>query len=188
MSLDIDAQINSLGGTITEARWHYQVWEALQEARSDAESVRVMNRYLEFFRSTMLAHFESFIVSCYQLLETRIDTVNFGSLKRALREVEGRDIDAEERLVEIQNTMRPLWVKIAKLRNRAVGHLSREVPQVDVFANAGVSPQEIENFLGLAVALHQGITYPRDQSIEAFNIDGKPTTKKLIRDLQSKVG
>ena len=183
MPLGIDEQLHSLGTTISEARWHFQVWEALQEARGDPALVKVMNEYLEFFTSTMLAHFESFILACYQLGETRDDTANFTSLKRSLMAIEGRDIDLEPELVDIQAKMKPLWVKIARLRNEAVGHLSREKSQADVFAKAGVSAQEIEDYMRLAVKLHHGITYPRDQSIEAFNIDGKPSTKRLLTDL-----
>lgn len=183
MPLSVDQQLNSIGDTISEARWHFQVWEALQEARADEASVRVMNRYLEFFSSTMRAHFESYVIACYQLCETRSDTVNFSSLKRALKEVEGRDIDAEPELVTMQAEMKPLWVKIGRLRNESVGHLSREKPQVEVFREVGVSAEEIESFMGLAAKLHQGITYPRDKSIDGFNIDGKPSTKRLLADL-----
>lgn len=183
MPLSIDQQLRSLGDTISEARWHFQVWEALQEALADKASVRVMNRYLEFFRSTMLAHFESYVIACYQLCETRNDTVNFNSLKRALREVERREIDADSELVELQAEMRPLWVKISRLRNEVVGHLSREKSQVEVFKQVGVSAEDIEHFMGLAVKLHHGITYPRDKSIDGFNINGKHSTRQLLADL-----
>jgi hypothetical protein len=85
MPLSVDEQIESLALTITEARWHFQIWEALREQQGDPAAVRVMNTYLEFFRSTQSAHFDATIVDSYQLFETRTDTVNFSTLKAALR-------------------------------------------------------------------------------------------------------
>ena len=177
MSLSIDDHIDSLGTTITEARLHFQVWEALQEARGDEACVRAMNRYREFFVSTMLAHFESFVLSCYQLFETRSDTVSIPSLKRALKEIENRDIDQEPELVKIQAEMRPIWVKLCEIRNKSVGHLSSKESQANIFAHAGLSPKDVWSFLDLVIDLHYGITYPRNQSFEAFNINAKPSTE-----------
>jgi len=184
MPLSIGEQIDSLGATIAETRCHFQVWEALQEARGDEASARAMNCYREFFASTMLAHFESSVLSCYQLFETRNDTVNFPSLKRALKAIENRDIDQEPELVRIQVEIRPIWVKICEIRNKSVGHLSSEQSQAQIFAHAGLSPKDVWNFLDLTVKLHHGITYPRNQSFEAFNINGKPSTERLISDIK----
>jgi hypothetical protein len=185
MAQSIDQLIESLAITITEARWHFQIWEALQEARADEASVRAMNRYKEFFVATMSAHFESAIVSCYQLFETREDTVNFSTLKKALKEAEKRDLDQEQTLADIQRDIRPIWVKIARLRNNAVGHTSSETPQAEIFAKADLKPQDIWAFLDLAIKLHQGITYPRSQAMEGFNINGKPATNLLMKALRA---
>jgi len=184
MSLSIDDQIYSLGTAITEARRHFQIWEALQEARADEVSVRSMNLYKEFFVPTISAHFESAIVFCYQLFETRNDTVNFSSLKKALKEIEGRDIEQEQPLTDIQNKIKPIWVKISKLRNQSVGHLSSEKPQAEIFSQAGLSPEDVWDFLSLSMRLHQAITYPRSQSIEGFNVEAKSATARLVAALR----
>ena len=183
MAHSIDQLIESLAITITEARWHFQVWEALQEARSDEASLEAMNRYKEFFVPTMSAHFESTIVACYQLLETRDDTVSFSTLKKALKDIEKRDLDQEQPMAGIQRDIHPIWIKIARLRNQAVGHVSSEKPQSEIFAQADLKPQDIWTFIDLSIRLHQGITYPRSQTIEGFNINGKPATAHLIKML-----
>lgn len=185
MAQSIDEVIVSLATTITEARWHFQIWEALQEARADAASVKAMNRYKEFFVATMSAHFESAIVSCYQLFETRDDTVNFFSLKKVLKGSEKRDIDQEHALAELQRDIRPIWIKIAKVRNNAVGHMSSDKPQSEVFEKADLKPQDIWSFLDMTIKLHHGITYPRNQTIEGFAIDGKPATNHLMEVLRA---
>lgn len=184
MPLSIDEQIEFLGTTILQARLHFDVWEALQEARGDPDAVQAMNNYREFFSSTMLAHFESFIISCYQLLETPDDRVSFPSLKRTLELEEGRDIDQEPDLVDIQVEMKPLWIRISTIRNQSVGHLSQDKSQYDVFKSAGLSAQDIEDFMSLAVELHHGITYRRDRRKTDFNIKGKQATQRLLSALK----
>ena len=187
MPLSIDEQLDSLGLTITEARWHFQIWEALQEQRADPAAVRVMNKYLEFFRSTQAAHFDATIVNSYQLFETRTDTVNFSTLKTALKALEARDIDKEPELVRLQGEIKPLWIKIAHLRNNVVGHYSSAKPQIELFNDSKITPEDIWSFFKLTMALHQGITRPRNRNIEAFNINGKPATVALIDALKKQL-
>ncbi|MDO9514553.1 MAG: hypothetical protein Q7J01_00435 [Syntrophales bacterium] len=182
--MSIDEQIYSLATAITEARWHFQIWEALQEAKANETSVKLMNLYKEFFVPTMSAHFESASISCCQLFETRSDTVNFPSLIRGLKKVEGRDIMKEQPLVDIQKRVKLIWVKISQIRNQSVGHVSSKKPQTEIFAQAGLSPQDVWAFIDLSIKLHQGITYPRNQSIEGFNVNGKPATTRLIESLK----
>lgn len=184
MFYSIDEQLDSLAATIGEALKHFQIWEALQEAHANADDVGTMNRYREFFQPTVLAHFHAYVVACYRLFETRSDTVSFPSLKRALKKVEDRDIDDESELKRLQLEMGPIWKRILRIRNESVGHFSNERSQHDVFARAGLSPQDVENFIGLAIQFHRGITLPRKRGRVAFDADGKRSTRRLLDDLK----
>lgn len=114
--------------------------------------------------------------------------MGFPSLKRVLTKVEGRNLDDDPELKGIQLKMKHLWKKISKLRNESVGHLSSELSQHDVFAQAGLSLQDVENFIRLAIQLHGGITLPRRRGHVAFDADGKRSTRRLLDDLKVHAG
>jgi hypothetical protein len=181
--LTTDEQIDLLGLTISQARRHFQVWEALEEAKAEPAKVRAMNLYLEFFDSNSKALFVSCIAACYCLFEGNKKAVSFRSLKDSLNSFDNRDIEQEPELADLQAKMKTLWTKISRLRNEAFGHVSNNATPREVFAKAKVSPQDIQDFLDLAVKLHHGITYPRTQSFDAFNLDGKPATRRLLDQL-----
>ncbi len=178
--LTTDEQIDLLALTISQARGHFQVWEALQESKADPASVRVMNGYREFFHFTEKALFASCIVACNLLFEKNKKTVSFHSLKTSLKASESRDIEREPELAALLDRMKTLWIKVGRLRNEAFGHVSNKATQQEVFSKAQVSGQDLQDFLDLAVKLHHGITHPRTQSFEAFNLNGKPATLRLL--------
>lgn len=187
MTLSIDEQIKGLGDTISSAQWHFDIWEALDEARGDLENVKVFNKYLEFFRATVTANFESYIISCYQLFETRSDTISFPGLKSELKSSVGLDVDADVEAIRLQDSMKPIWIKINRLRNESIGHLSRDKTLEKIYAEADMRPEQIRQFIEMAKALYNNITYRRSQALDPFNIRGKASVKQIFDDLQKQL-
>ncbi len=183
MALSIDEQIDGIGDTISSAQWHFDVWEAIEESRSDPKNVEVLNKYIEFFRATGLSLFESYIISCYQLFETRKDTVSFPQLKRELMSAESLDIDANA--IASQQLLKPTWKKICRIRNNTVGHMSNDKNVADIYKEVDLKPAEIRTYIEECKKLLNNITYRRNQSRDAFNIRGKDAFKNLLTDLRS---
>lgn len=184
MPLTIDEQIDYLGDTISSAQWHFDIWEAIEEARDNPDKIAVLNKYIEFFRATGTANFESYIISCYQLFETRRDTVSFTQLKRELKSATNFDVDSDPEAVKIQALLKPIWLKICKLRNQSIGHLTKTKLIADVYAEVDLKPEQIRNFIDEAKNLINNITYRLNQSRDAFNIRGKDSVNNLLTDLR----
>jgi len=184
MPLTVNEQIDCLGDTISSAQWHFDVWEALEEARSSPQNVAVMNKYIEFFRATGMANFESYIISCYQLFETRRDTVSFSQLKRGLVSASSFDVDSDPEFVNLEKSMKPTWLKICQLRNKVIGHLTIDNSIIEVYASADLTPGEIRQFINDAKKLFNNITHRLSQSRDAFNIRGKDSVNTLLKDLR----
>lgn len=185
MPLNIEQRLEQMAQTISESRWHFTVWDTLQEARRDESGARVMNKYLDFFRPTVLAHFESYIIACYQIYETRPDTLNFRTLEDAITLEGSGNIFLAERIIDIKVEMKAIWIKISRVRNQAVGHMTAETQQQIVFNNAGLEANEILQFIALAEELFNLISSEWNDTIEAFNLNGRNDTNRLINDLKS---
>jgi hypothetical protein len=182
--LSVHEQIKGLGDTISSAQWHFDVWEALDEARVSSQNLAVLNKYLEFFQATRTANFESYIISCYQLFETRSDTISFPQLKHELKSTLNFDVDSDPEAANVQATLKPIWKNICTLRNKSVGHLTIKKSIEEVYLEANLKPEQIRQFIDGAKKLINIVTYRLNQSRDAFGIRGKDSVNKLLADLR----
>jgi hypothetical protein len=130
--------------TLGRAQDNFEIWEGLQEARTSEATVKVMNRYPDFFNTIQHALFSSFVLLLYRAHEKRNDTINFPGLLNGLPHRNSSEI---KRLEEELAKMKPIWVKIGILRNEVIAHQSAQSSIVDSFEKARISVKEIENFL-----------------------------------------
>jgi len=187
MALSIEEQIKGLADTISSAQLHFDVWRALEVSRNDPKNVEVLNTYFEFFYASIPANFESCLVSCYQLLETKDDRISFPSLRRELLAKEGLDVGSVPQLVDLEKAMKPTWKRINTLRNNQIGHLSKQNTPAQVYAQAGLNDSLMEEFISRAKELHRGITQIRNRSIDAFNVRGSASVEKLLAVLRGQL-
>jgi hypothetical protein len=184
MALTVEQQIKGLADTISSAQLHFDVWRALELSQVDPKNVDVLNTYFEFFYASIPASFESCVVSCYQLLETKDDRISFPSLRKELKTKEGLDVCSDARLVALETGMKPTWQRISTLRNNYIGHLSKKETAEKVFRDAGLDDRLMEKFISAAKELHRGITYLRDRSIDGFNVRGTAAVDRLLAVLR----
>ena len=185
MPLATKDQIDLLVGTIMEADFHFQIWETLQEAQSTEETIVPIRQYSMFFLSTRLAHFNSTIIGCYRLLETRSDTVNFNTLRKLIHKNHKIDLTLDAEYSRLQSACFATWKKISTLRNKSVGHLSHETHQEELFAKAALSPEELSNYISNSQFLINRITHLLSRSIEAFNLEARASTQNLLTKLRA---
>ena len=184
MPLTIDEQFRGLSDTISSAQSHFDVWEAFENSRTDVLNVRVLNKYIEFFRAATTGNFESYIISCYQLLETKDDRICFPSLKRDLLASRGIDIETIPEVTTLQQEMRVTWISISTLRNKHVGHLSRNHAPRQVYEMANLQPAQVRQYIENAKTLYNLISSHCNDSIDAFNLRGGAAVERLLADLR----
>lgn len=187
MALSIEEQIKGLADTISSAQLHFDVWSALEVSRQDPKNVEVLNSYFEFFYASIPANFESCVVSCYQLLETKDDRISFPTLRKELFAKEGLDIASVSQLADLEKAMKPTWLRINTLRNNHIRHLSKQNTPAQVYAQAGLNDSLMKEFIAQAKTLHRGITNVRNRNIDAFNVRGSASVEKLLVALRGQL-
>lgn len=118
----INETIKELQDAATAASLHYDVWWTLRSKVSRPHHVRVMNRYLHFFRSSISAHFVAMLVALYRVYETRTDTHNITVLINQIETQKLLPTHILNALKEKCEIAKPLWIKVAILRNEVFGH------------------------------------------------------------------
>lgn len=180
---DIDTDLRKIADRIVNAKVHYDIWDALQRHRSQKESVEVMTPYWNFFRYSIEAHFNSFIIELYSLLESRKDTVN---IPRTINKIKEKMFAPEAAICAIEilfKEVKELWVKIGIIRNESVCHFSNKKTKVQVYSAAAISPDDVELLFSKFVKLFNNINYLCVKSIDSFNLNGGDHTNALLDTL-----
>lgn len=185
MSTDIDAYISELRHTTTVAELNYDIWWVYKDKETRPIYTETMNRYGMFFQTSIHAHFVALLVVLYRLYETRNDTFNIPSLLKILK-TEKRLSDAKLLLLDgmYKNEAKPLWLKVNILRNKAFGHRSVAHTVEEVFQEAGVTPNELSDLVGVTKKLLNELSHAWDKSSHAFNLDSRADTLQLLQDLK----
>ena len=166
-----------------QAQISFDLWEGLREARSNVEIVNAMQPYAGFFVGTERALFDSFVVLSYSIFEMRKDTVNMSRLIRSVREK-----ITEEKKPKIEDEvklLKPTWLKLGILRNEVVGHQALNQSTFQSFQKAGVTPEEIQDYLSKSQDLLSTISFNAFRNALAFNIRSKPSLVGLLEKLRS---
>jgi len=145
--MKIKKQLAVLRESLNNAKIHFEIWDTLKEHGTVQESVDIMNRYRIFYPYTIAAHFNSYILALYQILETRPDTVNISRLREELR---SQKMVKKIVLDELSNELikaKKIGKGICIIRNNAVGHVSKNNSQKEVFKKANITSREIKQLL-----------------------------------------
>jgi AbiU2 len=79
--------------------------------------------------------------------------------------------------------VKPLWVKVSILRNKAFGHRFRAHTAAEVFQEAAVSPNELKELIERTMELLNVLTRAWDRSVHAFNLGAKEDLVRLLNDI-----
>lgn len=179
----IDETIKELQDAATAASLHYDVWWVLKSKDSRPQHVRTMNKYLQFFRSSISAHFVAMLVALYRVYETRKDTHNITVL---IKEIENQNLLSAQALASIKQkceSAKPLWVKISILRNEVFGHRTIGNDSDSVFIKANLKPNDLRDLVSITKEILNDLTGHLRDSMHAFNLSATQDTKKLLEDL-----
>lgn len=182
---EIDRYIEELRDTVRVAWLNYEIWWVYKSADTRPEYLDVMNRYTLFFHTSIHAHFVALLVALYRLYETREDTYNIPIFIKRLRE-HGSIPDTELRELDaLYAEAKPLWVKVNILRNKAFGHRSKAHTASEVFAEAGVTPNELRDLAEVTRKLLNTASLAWAKNAHAFNLSAREDTLALLHDLNA---
>jgi len=185
MNLDIDRCISELNHTISVARYNYEIWHIYTSEDTRPAYVKTMNRYSLFFQTSLHAHFVASLVALYRLYETRRDTFNVPSLLKALQNEQRLSCDTLEVLGGIyRDEVKPLWIKVNILRNKAFAHRSSDCSVNEVFREAEVTPHELRSLMEATEKLLAQLMYAWNTTVRVSNLSPREATFRLLNDLK----
>lgn len=173
----------SLHTMLTQAQIDFEMWQAMRKARSDADTVVMLNRrYHRFYSAAENALFNSMITILYKLFETRSDTVNFNQLRKEFP----ADIrpEVKEEIDELFRRTKPIWRKVLHVRNKVVGHQSLGIEAGEVHRIAGITIDELEGMIEASQRLLHVIAKNFHDTHVVFNLKGTQSFDNLIADLR----
>ncbi len=183
MNPTCDEYISELRHTVSVAVLNYDIWWVYKSDRTRPQYIDTMNRYRIFFTTSIHAHFVALIVALYRLYEKRRDTHNIPGL---IELVEKEGLLSATALASVRaksDGARPLWNKVAVVRNKAFGHRSAAHTDEDVFREAGVSPNDLKQLLDISKTLLNELTQERSNNVHAWNLSGTHDVERLLTDL-----
>jgi len=181
---DLQKELETLFGVLEDATETFNIWQACQQAHGDAKTVEMFNGVYPglfvWIEHSLLAN----SVNCLCFLnEKRPDTLNFGTLlsrfKDSLSETSYRELASK--VAELK----PVWVKLAVLRNEIFAHRTNNCAIADSFSRASISPTEIEAYIKNAQFIVRRLGVVRFGVTYHFTSSSGPTMAKLIQDLRS---
>ena len=177
--------VQELQHSVQVAALNFDVWWVYKSKDTRPQYVETMNRYGLFFQTSIHAHFVALLVALYRIYETREDTYNIPSLIKTIKKNASLSTSALSAIQSIYDEARPLWKKVSILRNKAFGHRSKAHTVDEVFAEAGVSADELKRLVALTKDLLNEITHALYDSMHAFNLDATHATLRMLSDLKN---
>jgi len=186
MDSEIEPYVDEIRHAATVAWLNYEIWWVYRSADTRPEYVDTMNKYPLFFQTSLHAHFVALLVVLYRLYETRKDTYNIPGFLKLLADRRAVDSAVLVKLQEAYDRARPLWQKVSILRNKAFGHRSSAHSVADVFAEAGVTPNQLRELVEMTRELLNAATQAAAGVTHAFNLSSRGDTLRVLQHLKER--
>ena len=144
---NVDKHIKELQDDVKRSSLNFDIWWIYKERRVRNKYEHVFNHYGWFFDASLHAHFVAMIMALYKLYERRNDTFNIAGFIALLKRGKFFTPKTLALLKQKQNTILPLWNKVAILRNNLLGHRSLKKKSSDVFKDAQIKPRDLRNLI-----------------------------------------
>jgi len=182
----VDEYIDELQHTVIVAGLNYDIWWIYREKKSREKFEDVMNHYVEFFATSIHAHFVALLAALYRIYETRPDTIN---LPRLFELLSAEGVLSEADIAELRKSYeaaKPLWVKVSVLRNEQFMHRANKLDgEEGAFKKARITGNDFKHLVKITRELLNKITHKRSRSIHAFNLTATHDTVRLLSDLNT---
>jgi len=181
----IDSHIKSLRDTIIVAEHNHDIWWIYKSKDTRPKFIDVMNSYLSFFQTFIHAHFVAMLIALYRLYETRHDTISLPQLLKVLNRNHPLSDSAMNRVTELMQKTKPIWIKVGIIRSEVFAHLNDERSTEESFKKADLKYRQFKELIELSKTIINVITQDYDRSTHAFNLSAEFDTKALLTGLLS---
>lgn len=181
-----DETLKELQQAAIAAGLHHEIWWVFRGKDTRPKYIDVINRFVSYFRASISAHFIAMLVALYRLYETRKDTHNIPILLDRLeadRSLAKADIDL---LRARYASAKPIWIKVAILRNEVFGHRAMDTDVDKAFEKADVTPDELKELVDTTKSLLNELTLKLSDSTHAFNLSATRDTTNLLEALKKR--
>jgi hypothetical protein len=127
------------------SRYH-EIWWQLVNRENEAAYRPVLETYETYFETTTHALLQGFSIIVYQLFERRRDSYSIAWLLGELKSAFPVPVAAVRAEIEQH---KPLLAKVFSLRNKVYAHRSTSAPPESVFAEVGITPNEMRKVVAL---------------------------------------
>lgn len=186
MDQSLEHYADEIRHTANVAWFNYEIWWVYKSADTRPEYLGTMNAYPLFFQASLHAHFVALLVELYRLFETRHDTYNIPGFLKLLGQQGAVPSEVETGLQEMYEEAKPLWVKVSILRNKAFGHRSKAHTVGEVFAEAGVRPDDLRSLVEVTRRLLNAATQAESRTTHAFNLSARGDTLRMLDHLKAR--
>ncbi len=184
MKKELDRYLFELQQAIIAAELNYDIWWVYKDQESRKKFIDNMNEYVEFFATSIHAHFVAMLIALYRCYETRRDTININKLTKLLKKLLPNSPLEIDKINEIYDKIKvdPIWKKVSKLRNNLFGHRSSNFNLSEIFNEVAITPNELKSLINNTKEILNRIADLCDEkNIAGFN--AKKTTIRLLNDL-----
>ena len=163
---------------------HYNIHYIFTNDRDRPKYVKVMNRYLSFFRPSISAQFTATLLTLSKVLDknTKNNRISMYSL---LESAEKHKLIEAAKLQKIKNDLNgtdEMFRKLQVLRNNQFAHLGN-LDSKKAFKTAGISPNDLKKLINSSIDILRSIYYAYDRGDFPLDDHSKEDTYSLLNDL-----
>jgi hypothetical protein len=180
--LSLDNRLNVTAQLVIRSRIFYDIWWFFSSMDMRPKIVKTLNRYPEFFRFDIHAHFVSMVIHLAGLFETRKDTINFNALINEVATSGASDVTvtaAQALMKEIEE----IPSKVAILCSNLFGHRSISLSYEEAFRKAELNPDQLLALTVAGLKVVNILLNTRGLSEQCFDELSRADAEQLIIDL-----
>lgn len=133
---------NAIFDALVNASTCFDIWSELQNGAKRYEYEPVVSNYPVFFETTIIAHLIAMSTLLYSVGEKRNDTHNIPGFLKLAKQIKPND----DLLLELERQVagvKPLWIKLSRIRNEMFAHRKAGQNPINLFADIQLRPEEI---------------------------------------------
>lgn len=143
---DSEESSNAIFDALVNVSTCFDIWAELQNGEKQHQYEPVVEKYSVFFETTVIAHLTAMSTLLYSVGETRNDTHNIPTFLKLAKQVKPNN----ELLLELERrvaSVKPLWIKLSRVRNEAFGHRKAGQYPINLFVDIQLLPEEISTVI-----------------------------------------
>jgi hypothetical protein len=167
--LPIGIRVDRAVQLVLRSRIFFDIWFYFEAKQTRLVMLDTMREYNEFFRFMPHAHQVAFIVTIAALFDKRADTI---SLPHLVREMTRNGQLSRGALIEVNGLLaraKPLEAKVSILRHKAFAHRSAHTSFDDVFKEANITAEQMQELTEIALQLANKLAEACGVSVGYFN-------------------